>query len=261
MTATAADRSAADGTGEVRLERQGAVAVLTIDRPGARNSLTLAGQADLVGLWHEAQDDDAVRAVVVTGAHDPARAPDDQSFCAGSDVKELAVEAAGGNAFAGHPLDRGFPSLSWPDAVTPVVAAVDGHCVGGGMTLVLATHLRVATPGSRFAVPELRHGMLPGNGGIRRAVQQLPLPVALELLLLGGTLDAGRAHHFGLINAVVPPGDLLPTALGWAERIATLSPHVVGAALELASRAPALAADDAARLERVLSGVVLQGAP
>lgn len=250
---------AVEGTGEFRVERDGAVEVITIDRVAARNALTLGAQAELVQTWRQAQRNGDVRAVVVTGASDPNRSDDDQAFCAGTDVKELEEEARRGNPFAGHPLDEGFPSLAANQDTTPTIAAVNGLCIGGGMTLMLATDLRVASTGANFSLPEVGLGGIPGNGGIRRAAVQLPQPVAMELLLLGTSLDAGRAGDLGLVNAVVPPHEVFPTAMDWARRVASLPRPAVAAALELAKRSPEMTTSDAARLERVFMGILQRG--
>lgn len=247
---------AVEETGEFRIDRDDAVAVITIDRVEARNALTLDAQAELVRTWRAVQRDTDVRAVVVTGASDPGRADDDQAFCAGTDVKELEEEARHGNTFAGHPLDEGFPSLAGDQDTTPTIAAVNGLCIGGGMTLMLATDLRVVSTGATFSLPEVKLGGIPGNGGIRRAVSQLPQPVALELLLLGTSIGAAKAHELGLVNAVVPPSEVLPTAMEWARRVALLPHPAVTAAVELAKRSPEMTRADAARLERVFMGIL-----
>jgi enoyl-CoA hydratase/carnithine racemase len=229
----------------LRLERRGPIAILTIDRPEARNALTLAMHSELVRLWEIVQRDPVVRVVVVTGAADPASPPERQSFCAGADVKELA-----GDVYA-DPA-RVVPSLAAVEREKPVIAAVNGYCIGAGLTMVLAADLRVAAATATFALPEVGLGTVPGNGGVRRAALELPHAALMELLLLPGRMGAGRALELGLVNAVVPSDEVLPTALRWAEEISALPPAALQAAMTLVARAPRLPAAEAASLERDL---------
>jgi E-phenylitaconyl-CoA hydratase len=230
----------AGGPDGLRIERRGAVALLTIDRPASRNALTLAAHSELVHAWASLQDDGDVRVMVITGAQDPSLPPEKQSFCAGADVAELR---------AGLPAED-VPSLAALDGPTPVIAAVNGYCIGAGLTMLLAAHLRVASPTATFGVPELRYGTIPGNGGIRRAMLELPRAVVMELLLRPDRMASARALELGLINAIVPQEQVLATALAWAQEIASLPVEAVRAALTLAAMTPRLAPDDAGRLER-----------
>ena len=118
----------------------------------------------------------------------------------------------------------------------PVVAAINGYCLGGGMTLLLATDLRVCVPTATFGLSEVKRGAFPANGGTQRIAQQLPHPIAMEMLLLGDAIDATRAERWGLVNRIVEPADLLPTAMDYATRLAANAPLAVQAAKELALR-------------------------
>jgi E-phenylitaconyl-CoA hydratase len=230
----------------LRVERRGPVAIFTIDRPRSRNSLTLAGHADLVRRWSMVQEDAGVAAMIITGIDDPSSPSNRQSFCSGADMKELASKAPSAS------LVSDPPSLASVPHRIPVIAAVNGYCIGAGLTMMLAADLRVAAPGATFGLPELRLGTLPGNGGVCEAILQLPRAIAMELLLLPDRMGAERARELGLINAIVPHDQVLGTALKWAGVIATLPNTAVQSVMELAAIAPNLTADDAARLERRL---------
>jgi E-phenylitaconyl-CoA hydratase len=235
----------------VTLTRRGSIALIAIDRPAARNALTLDSQARLIQLWKGLQTDDEIRAVVITGTHDPSSPPERQSFCVGTDMKELA-EASRGPAEHTSPLDEGFPSLCALEPRTPSVAAVNGYCIGGGMTLMLATDLRVAAASASFGLPEIPLGMIPANGAIPRMMNGLSHAAAMQLLLLPQRMDAARAYELGLINAVVPYEQVLGTALEWAEHIASLPPAAVRAVMDFAWRSRRLSPADAARLESIV---------
>jgi enoyl-CoA hydratase/carnithine racemase len=230
------------GAQGLRVERRGEIALLTIYRPQARNSLTMAGHEELVRRWELVQRDPDLRALVVTGAEDPSLPPEKQAFCAGADMTELTAGSLPG---AGDTI----PTLVAIERQVPVIAAVNGHCIGAGVGIALAADLRVASPTATFGLPEVSFGTVPGNGSVRRALLELPRAVAMELLLLPGRMDAHRALEVGLVNSLVPPGDVLATALEWAETIAALPREAVRAAMKLVARAPGLPPSEAARLE------------
>jgi E-phenylitaconyl-CoA hydratase len=118
----------------------------------------------------------------------------------------------------------------------PVICAVNGHCLAGGMTLMLATDIRVAADHATFALSEVKRGIVAANGGTQRLPQQLPYAIAMELLLTGDAIDAATAARWGLVNRVVPADEVMPTALELARRIAANAPLAVQAAKELALR-------------------------
>ena len=118
----------------------------------------------------------------------------------------------------------------------PIIAAVNGHCLGGGTTLLFATDIRIAVPHATFNLAEVKRGLVPGNGGTQRVLSQLPYAIGMELLLTADTIDAETAARWGLINRIVPPADLMNTAMDYARRIAANAPLAVQAAKELAVR-------------------------
>lgn len=203
------------------------VALVTINRPEKSNALDHAHYDALSRAWRQLRDDDAIRVAVITGAGD-------KSFCAGADLKSFVGAppslAALMNTQQGQLLNRGL------EVWKPVVAAVNGHCLGGGMTLLLATDLRVCVPTATFGLTEVQRGVFPANGGTQRIAQQLPHAIAMEMLLLGDAIDADTASRWGLVNRVAPREELLPAALSYARRLAANAPLAVQAAKELAIR-------------------------
>jgi enoyl-CoA hydratase/carnithine racemase len=200
---------------------RGAVLVLTMNRPERRNALDRQLYRALGQAFVAAEHDEAVRVIVLTGAGDHA-------FCAGMDLKAFA---------SGEPItaDDGpgpdvFVERCYPK---PVIAAVNGAAVGGGLGIMLACDLAVAADHATFGLPEVRRGLV-GVGATSRAALRLPPAVTLELALTGAPMDAQRAQHHGLVNRVVPTEDVLPTAIALADDIAANAPLAVALAKEIA---------------------------
>ncbi|MBK5220491.1 MAG: crotonase/enoyl-CoA hydratase family protein [Thermoleophilia bacterium] len=191
-------------SGEVRYERQGAAAVLTIDRPARRNAVDGATARLLRQGFDEFEADEGARVLVLTGAGGEA-------FCAGADLKALDLDVddpAGPEGFT-----RLTPSK-------PAIAAVDGWCLAGGLELALWCDLRLATPASTFGFFERRWGVPLVDGGTQRLPRVVGLGRALDLILSGRPVGAEEAHRIGLVNEVVPAGSHLERALELAARIA-----------------------------------------
>ena len=196
-------------------ERRGAVEVLRLNRPEARNALnpellTAIGLAML-----EAEKDQEVRAVVLTGTGDRA-------FCAGMDLRGFAGGGSGG--MSGHPdATRGFARFSQGEIRLPIVGAANASAVAGGFELLLGCDVVVASEAASFGFPEVKRGLFAAGGGVFISTR-IPLAVALELTLTGDSIDAGRALSLGLINQVVAPTEVLDAAVALAERIARNGP-------------------------------------
>jgi enoyl-CoA hydratase len=189
---------------ELRYERVGAAAVITIDRPQRRNAIdAAAAEAFRQGL-REFEADDGARVLVLTGAGGVA-------FCAGADLKAMNLDV-------GHPEGPMGPTRLTP--AKPAIAAVDGWCLAGGVELALWCDLRVATPSSTFGLFERRWGVPLIDGGTQRLPRVVGMGRALELILTGRPVEAAEAHRIGLVNEVVGPGEHLERALELAERIA-----------------------------------------
>jgi enoyl-CoA hydratase len=195
------------------------VAMLTLHNPPL-NLVTLGMTEQLLEALEELEAEDAVRAVVVTGAGDRA-------FCAGSDVKEFAdvrdrvveKKLARENEAFGR-----FESLS-----KPIVAAIEGLAYGGGCEISMACDLRITGEGAKFALPEVRLGVMPGSGGLFRLPEQVGPARAMQLMYLGEPIDAREAERLGLINEVVPDGEALPRALDVARSISRRPKEAVAA--------------------------------
>jgi enoyl-CoA hydratase len=189
---------------EVRYERVGPAAVLTIDRPARRNAVDGATAAALRRGFDEFEADDGARALILTGAGGEA-------FCAGADLKALDLDVDDPAGPEG--ITRLTPSK-------PAIAAIDGWCLAGGLELALWCDLRIATPGSTFGCFERRWGVPLIDGGTQRLPRIVGLGRALDLILTGRPVDAEEAERIGLVNEVVEPGQHLERALELAERLA-----------------------------------------
>jgi len=142
----------------------------------------------------------------------------------------------------------------------PVVCAINGLCLAGGRTLMLATDIRIASEHALFDLSEVKRGILPGNGGTQRTIRQLPYPVAMEMLLLAKRLTAERAAHFGLINEVVPHDKVMDVAMERARELASMAPLAVRAIKELAIRAQYMSLEDGLRMESMMGDKLRQTA-
>lgn len=231
----------------LKREVRGPVLILTIDRPKARNALDAVTQAALIDEWRHLRDDDALRVAVLTGAGDTA-------FCAGADLKEL-----GAYYRAMTPVERrergerepGLAGLTRNfDPRKPVIAAINGACLAGGLELALACDIRIAADHATFGLPEVCRGILPGAGGTQRLPRAMPQGVAMEMILSGAPIDAEAALRWGLVSHIQPHEGLMDCALGIAERIAANGPLAVRAARDAVFQGINLPLDQALRLEQ-----------
>lgn len=210
-------------TDELLRERRGPILVATLNRPDARNALTPAMIGGIGAAIVDAENDPGIRAVVFTGAGDRA-------FCAGMDLRAFA--AGGQNGLGDDEGTRGFFRLVEGDVTIPLVGAANATAVAGGFELLLACDVVVASSEAELGLPEVKRGLFPAGGGTFLGTK-VALGVALEMTLTGNAISAQRAYELGLVNAVVPPQEVLPTAMALAERIAANGPLAVAAAKEL----------------------------
>ncbi|HZV10216.1 MAG TPA: enoyl-CoA hydratase-related protein, partial [Novosphingobium sp.] len=189
----------------IRCQQQGAVRLLTIDRPAASNALDAATSAALDAAITAAEADEATGAVVLTGAGPRA-------FCAGMDLKEAARIGAGHGLIAG----RGFGGITERQRTKPLIAAVNGAAVAGGFEIVLACDIVVAAEGAPMGLAEVKHGLFAFAGGIQRLARQVPRATALAMILTGELVPARRLYDLGVVSEVVPAGEVLPRALAIA---------------------------------------------
>jgi E-phenylitaconyl-CoA hydratase len=216
------------------------VASITINRPEAMNAMDPDVYAGLSTAWTDVRDNPEVWVAIVTGAGDKA-------FTAGADLKAMTTRTRERAEFfltqQNMILNRGL------EVWKPVIAAVNGYCLAGGMTLLFATDIRIAAEHAVFEISEVKRGILPGNGGTQRALRQLPYAIAMEMLLLGRRLTAQDALAYGLVNAVVPLKDLLSTAEQYARRLCEHGPLALRAVKELAIRSQSVPLEHGLRLE------------
>jgi enoyl-CoA hydratase len=206
----------------LKLETREAVATLTVNRPQKLNAMNYETLAEIESVFRRLGSDDAVRAVVVTGAGEKA-------FIAGADIQELARETGTTGhltALRGQGIFRGIETLG-----KPVIAAINGFCLGGGLELALSCHLRVASENAKLGLPEVTLGAIPGYGGTQRLARLVGRGRACEMILTGDPVDASEALRIGLVNKVVPKESLLETAEGIAERMVRNAPLALRHAL------------------------------
>jgi enoyl-CoA hydratase/carnithine racemase len=202
----------------VTYEKRDRVATITLNRPQVMNALHLEAHLELKEIWEDFRDDPEVWVAILTGAGERA-------FSAGNDLKVTAERTAAGGDVQGRArpifgrITRDF------DCPKPMIAAVNGVAVGGGLEMALACDIVIAAEHARFGLPEPRVGLIAGAGGIHRLARQVPFKLAMGLLLTGRLIDAREAYRLGLVNEVVPLAELLPTAERWTAEILECSPN------------------------------------
>jgi enoyl-CoA hydratase/carnithine racemase len=203
--------------------REGHVVLVTIQRPEVRNALHLPAHLEMDAAWRTFEEDDEAWVAILT-------ADGDQAFCAGADLKHASP-----TPYFMTYKPGGFGGLTERfGMVKPVIAAVNGVALGGGLELALACDVVVAAEHARLGLPEPRVGFTASDGGIHRLVRHMPLKIAMGMLLTGTPLSATEAHRWGLVNEVVPASDLLTAARRWAEAILECAPLSVRASKQAA---------------------------
>ncbi len=243
----------------VNFERRGHVAIITLNRPEALNAISPEMLVRLAEAWTHVREDREVRVAVVTGAGDKA-------FCSGADLGRFIPLMSG----ARPPEDEwdrrvladremlGTGLLRTFDVVKPVIAAINGHAIAGGMELAQGTDLRIASDTAKLGVQEVKWAIFPGGGSTVRLPRQVPYARAMELLLTGDLITAAEALQLGFLNRVVPQGEVLPAALELAERIAANGPIAVQAIRRSARACLGRPEADAMRIESEMAAPVFR---
>jgi enoyl-CoA hydratase len=214
--------------------RQGAVFVITLHRPRVLNAIDFATAVQLAAAVDEFDSDETLFAAVLTGGP--------TVFCAGADIKSRSCGDPG--PYAGG---RGFAGFVQRPPVKPIVAAVEGWALGGGLEIALACDFIIASETATFGFPEVKLGLTAGGGGTIHTPQVIPRGIAMEMLLTGEPIDAHEAHRVGLVNRVTETGRALEVALGRAQVIATGSPIAASAIKQVARQSVGLTIEEAFR--------------
>jgi len=231
----------------VSYEKEGRIAVFTINRPEAMNALNMETMRELRQVMTEFRDDPELWVGIITGTGEKA-------FCGGADIKDTLpfMKEHGRDPWAMPPsIMRGLEM--WK----PLVAAINGMALGGGLELALACDIRIAAETARLGTPEVTLGLIPGWGGTQRLPRVIPWCKAAELLLMGKLIDAQEAYRIGLVNKVVPQAEVMATAKEWAQIICKAGPLAVRAAKEAMIRGSAMTLEEGLRLENSLVASVM----
>ncbi|MBI2831190.1 MAG: enoyl-CoA hydratase/isomerase family protein [Chloroflexi bacterium] len=219
--------------------KEGNIAIFTINRPQAMNAVNLEVARELHDAMVAFRDDPDLWVGIVTGAGEKA-------FCGGADIKETLT-------FLRDHKDSpwAFPTIPMRglEIWKPLIAAINGIALGGGLELALACDIRIATENARLGTPEVALGIIPGWGGTQRLPRMVPWCKAAEIVLMGKPVDAQEAFRIGLVNKVVPQAELMATAKEWAKIICQKGPLAVKAAKEAMVRGAGLTLDEGLRLE------------
>lgn len=227
----------------VQVERQGHIRIVTINRAQSRNAINRETRQGLEDAFTEFARDDDAWVAVLTGAGDKA-------FSAGADLKEMDPKQRADPNFVPPPF--GFITRDY-HTDKPLIAAINGTALGGGLELALACDLRIAAEHATLGLTEARWALLPGGGGTQRLVRSVPRAVALEMLMTGNPISAARAYELGLVNAVASSDELMTRTMEYAERIASNGPLAVRAAKRALNEGEHLPLDEALVLEQRLS--------
>lgn len=231
----------------INYEKEGRIATITIDRPEAMNAMNVQAWQELHEALIKFRDDPEVWVGIITGSGEKA-------FCAGADIKDLLpfLKKNRDTPWSVPPTHmRGL------DLWKPLVAAINGLALGGGLEIALGCDIRIASENARLGVPEVTLGLIPGWGGTQRLPRMIPWCKAAEMLLMGKPIDAQEAYRIGLVNKVVPLAELMTTAKEWANALCRSGPLAVRAAKEAMIRGTSMPLEEGLRLENALFAYVL----
>jgi enoyl-CoA hydratase/carnithine racemase len=246
---TGAVSTNAAGEPLVLVQCRGPVAIVTLNRPEVRNAVNEELTVAVADALDELESDDAVWVIVLTGAGDKA-------FCAGQDLKAISRPIPPAAAGASMRDLGGWAGITSRRFLKPVIAAVNGYALGGGTEICLAVDCVIADEHAQFGLPEVRRGIMAGAGGLQRLPRRIPPTLAMELILTGRAISAGRALELGLINQVVPSGGCVDAAVELAEEICQAAPLSVRYSKAVAKTTVSLGEDEAVHLASELRAAV-----
>ncbi len=229
-------------------EKRGHIAYVTINRPDRRNAIDPATSHELKAAFEAFKADDDAWVAILTGAGD-------QAFSAGADLLAMSQALSGGGE--GVPMNVPFGGITRGyECWKPIIAAINGYCLAGGLEIALSCDIRVAAEHAQFGLPEPRRAIIPAAGGTQRLPRSVPLAFAMELLLTGDRFDAQAALRFGLVSRVVPQAELMATAEEIAGKILECGPLAVRAIKQAVLRGREMSLEDGLRLEGQLAGPI-----
>jgi enoyl-CoA hydratase len=227
----------------VLTERRGRVLLITLNRPDARNAVDAALAAGVAAALDDLDGDDELAVGVLTGAG--------RGFSSGMDLKAFV------RGESPHVEGRGFAGIAERSADKPLIAAVEGFAVAGGLEIALACDLIVAARGAKLGIPEVKRGLVAAAGALLRLPRRIPYGVALELALTGDPISAERGYELGLVNRLADPGAAVDIALELAEAIGANGPLALIASKRIVAESPGWPADETWTRQREIAGPVM----
>jgi E-phenylitaconyl-CoA hydratase len=229
------------------------IATITMNRPHALNSFDMETRRQMHDAWHRLRSDDEIWAAVITGAGDKA-------FSTGSDLKNSlpSERSFASQQYGGEPVPTFLGDLHLVDK--PVIAAINGYAVGGGLELALACDIRVCSNNASFSLSEVKIGSIPGGGGTQRLVRAIGMSDAMLMLLSGDKIDATEAHRIGLVSRVYAQSELLDQAIALAQRITANAPLAVRAVKRVAYQGLDVPLSHGLAMERQVFGLLYSSA-
>ena len=226
----------------VLTERRGRVLLITLNRPDARNSVNAALAQGIAAALEELDGDDELSVGVIAGAG--------KGFCAGMDLKAFV------QGESPHVEGRGFAGITQRSAAKPLIAAVEGFAVAGGLEVALSCDLIVAARGAKLGIPEVKRSLVAAGGALLRLPRRIPYHAAMEMALTGDPISAERGHELGLVNRLAEPGAALDVALELAEAIAGNAPLALAASKRIVLESPGWSEDEAWQRQGEIAGPV-----
>jgi E-phenylitaconyl-CoA hydratase len=229
-------------------EKREKVATITINRPAMMNAINMDLAHQLFRAWTDFSEDTETKVLIITGSGDKA-------FCVGADLKERNQQGEDIHVSSFWDSSLKLP-MRHTECHKPVIAAINGYCLAGGLELALVCDIRIASENSTFGQPEIKWGIFPGMGATQRLPRVLPYNLAAEILLTGEPIDANRAFEIGLVNRVVPCRDLMKTAMSIAKNISEKAPLALRAVKEALLRSYDLPLNQGIRMEGLLRRII-----